>query len=181
MSQRIVVAKICATKGLKGQVKVISYTESPRDVLYYPLQTRSGQELKLELPLLDEGKTLSKSSSGQRAIIIKFQGYNTSEDVSALVGTELYTTRDALPVVPSGSWYVSDLIGCAVTDTCGGAVGKVAAAHNFGAGDILEITLSAEGAKAGKTIMLPFAEETIKEVDLQENALIVTEDYKFYL
>ncbi|MGL5008627.1 MAG: ribosome maturation factor RimM, partial [Paracoccaceae bacterium] len=77
--------------------------------------------------------------------------------------------RARLPSLPDDEFYYSDLIGLAVHDTGGVAMGRVIAVHNHGAGDLLEV--QPEGPKAA--ILLPFTKAIVPTVDLNARRVIV--------
>ena len=76
-----------------------------------------------------------------------------------LRGTVLTVPRDALPPLGEGEYYHADLIGLAVVDTDGAAVGTVIAVENFGAGDIIEIEKSDR-----RTFMVPLTPAAVPEI-----------------
>jgi 16S rRNA processing protein RimM len=87
----------------------------------------------------------------------------------ALRGTQLYVARAKLPNLPDDEFYHADLIGLAVQDTGGAAMGRITAVHNHGAGDLLEV--QPEGPAAA--ILLPFTRAIVPTVDLKARRVIV--------
>ena len=73
------------------------------------------------------------------AFAARLTGVATREEAEALKGTRLYAPRDRLPPLGDDEYYHADLIGLAVVDTGGAALGTVRAVLDHGAGDILEI------------------------------------------
>ncbi|MCL1892287.1 MAG: ribosome maturation factor RimM [Alphaproteobacteria bacterium] len=134
-TNKILVGKIVGAQGLRGEVRVHTYTENPLDF-------RDLRFADYDLKLV---RTLPNSS----IIIMKIDGVNDRNAAEALRGTELFIDRAALPVLPDGEFYYADLIGMMVGDN------KVVAVHNFGAGDILELAngemMSFDGAKVDLT------------------------------
>jgi 16S rRNA processing protein RimM len=89
--------------------------------------------------------------------------------VQALTGIELYVPRDRLPSLDDdGTYYHHDLIGLAAQTKDGAPLGTVRALHNFGAGDVIEI-----GMDGGDTMMLPFTDEVVPEVDLDAGRVVI--------
>jgi len=116
---KILVGKIVGAQGLRGEVRVHTYTESPSDF----------RDLKFANIDLKFVRALPNSP----IIITRVNGVNDRNAAEALRGKELFIDRDALPALPDGEFYYADLIGMKVGDN------KVVDIHNFGAGDILEL------------------------------------------
>ena len=90
-----------------------------------------------------------------------------------LRGTELYVDRDALPVPEAEEYYHADLIGLAAETREGGCFGTVKAVHNFGAGDLLEVTRDDGGID-----MLPFTRAVVPVIDFDGHRLVVEPPYE---
>jgi len=121
-------AQIGAPQGIKGEVRVKSFTGDPLALGDYgALHSLDGRRFKIKR--LRPHKTV---------VVVKFEGTNTREEAEALNRTELYLERSRLPQVEDDNeFYVSDLIGLAVVDEAGTIVGKIIAAPDFGAGSNL--------------------------------------------
>ena len=131
----MLVGEIGAPQGLKGEVRLRSYTQEPQAIADYgPLQDETGAR-KLEIETV---------RGTPKALVARFKGVATRDAAAALTGTKLYVLRSRLPAREADEWYYTDLIGLAVVDEKGAPFGTVAAIHNFGAGDIVEIR-STEG------------------------------------
>ncbi|MEJ2377061.1 MAG: ribosome maturation factor RimM, partial [Pseudolabrys sp.] len=84
--------------------------------------------------------------------------------------TDLFVPRARLPAIEEeDTFYHADLIGLAAVTAEGESVGTVSAVHNFGAGDIVEIAPTA----GGQTLMLPFTQDAVPEVDLKAKRIVV--------
>jgi 16S rRNA processing protein RimM len=86
-----------------------------------------------------------------------------------LRGTQLYIDRDQLPDTDDGEYYIEDLIGLKVVDGQGTDIGEVIAVDNFGASDLLDI----KPTTGGSSFYLPYTEETVLEVDIEDGLLKV--------
>ncbi|MDR1071719.1 MAG: ribosome maturation factor RimM [Rickettsiales bacterium] len=115
---KILVGEIAAAQGMKGEVRVHTFTENPADLADFP-------DLKLRFV----------RAAGPNVGIYKMDGVENRTDAESLRGTELYVNRAALPKLKAGEHYVADLIGMKIA----GSEARVAYVHNFGAGDILEL------------------------------------------
>lgn len=126
---KILVGKIVAPQGLRGDVRVQTYTENPMDF----------QKLKAESEKFksNEFHVIRRLNPTSDVIIAKIDGVDDRTAVENLRGTELFIERDALPDLAAGEYYHADLIGMEIIRD-GAPIGRVAAIQNFGAGDILE-------------------------------------------
>jgi 16S rRNA processing protein RimM len=159
-SDRICVGAIAGAFGVAGEVRLKSYCAEPTAIADYgPLYTQDGaRSFKI---------TLTRPVAG--GLGARLTGIATKEQADALKGTQLYADRTRLPHLPDDEFYHADLIGLAVQDTGGAALGTVQAVHNHGAGDILEI--SAPGRKSA--LMVPFTLAAVPTVDLTSGKIIV--------
>src|SRR5690606_34776785 len=88
----------------------------------------------------------------------------------ALRNIDLFVPRDRLPEIDEDdTFYYADLVGLEAVTPDGTALGRVSAIHNFGAGDIVEITPAAGGAP----LLLSFTEATVPEVDIAARRIVV--------
>ncbi|MGH6864844.1 MAG: ribosome maturation factor RimM [Methyloceanibacter sp.] len=162
----MLLGEIGAAQGLKGEVRLRSYTGLPADIgAYGPLDDESG------------GRAIEIESVRvtPKALIARIKGVTSREAAEALNGTKLYLAHSRLPARKVEEWYVADLIGLSVVNAQGAAMGTVVTVHNFGAGDIIEIApLSGE-----PSLMVPFTEETVPEVDLDAGRLVLVPPVEF--
>jgi 16S rRNA processing protein RimM len=101
-------------------------------------------------------------------ILARAEGISDRTAAEALRGTELFVPREALPDLGPDEFYHADLEGLDVLRPDGVRLGVVHALANFGAGDILEVM-----ADDGRTVPLPFDQETVRTVDLAAGRLVV--------
>jgi len=159
MPALVCVARIGAAHGVRGAVKLWTFTEDPFAVQTYgPLQTKDGQR-RFEVAQAREGKG---------HLVATFKGVTTRDEAERLNGLELYVARDQLPETDEGEYYHTDLIGLAAVTTAGEPLGRVVAIHNFGAGDIIEIA-----PPKGTTMLLPFSNAVVPEVDLAGGRVVI--------
>jgi 16S rRNA processing protein RimM len=150
---------IVGVKGLRGEVRVKSFTEEPGDVAAYGALTAS------------DGRTITMSVVNVLAdvVIAKVDGVTDRSGADALRGLELFVDRAVLPETEGDTYYHADLIGLVVETTEGERVGKVSAFHNFGGGDVMEVM--AEGRS--DTGFLPFTAEVIAVVDVAGGKVVI--------
>lgn len=159
---RILVGVIGAPHGIRGEVRVKSYTAVPTAIGdYRPL-------------LADRGRALLKMTSVRAVkedmVVARFEGVTTREAATALTNMRLYVDRDALPGVDDDEFYHADLIGLVAATAEGSPVGRVAAVLNFGAGDMLEIEVAGRDS-----LLVPFTRAFVPAVDLASRRIVVAE------
>lgn len=156
---RICVGAISGSFGVAGEVRLKSFCSDPEAIASYgPLYTEDGAR----------SFTVKLTRAVAGGLGARLPGVTTKEQADALKGTSLYVDRGKLPSLPDDEYYHADLIGLEARDTGGALLGKVAAVHNHGAGDLLEIS----GA-AGASILLPFTLAAVPTVDLAARRIVV--------
>jgi 16S rRNA processing protein RimM len=159
MAERICVAKIGAAHGVRGEVRLWTFTEDPLAVTRYgPLSTKDGTR-QFEV---------TKAREARDHLVATLKGIDDRTAAEKLNGVELYIARDQLPATDDDEYYHSDLIGLAAETTAGEPLGRVIAMHNFGAGDIIEIA-----PPAGSTLLLPFSNAVVPTVDVKGGRVII--------
>jgi len=155
----ICVARIGAAHGVRGAVKLWTFTEDPFAVKDYgPLMTKDGAR-QFEVTHVREAKD---------HLVATLKGIATRDDAERLNGVELYIARENLPETDEDEYYHADLIGLAAVNAADQPLGRVIAIHNFGAGDIIEIA-PAKGA----TMLLPFTNAVVPTVDLAGGRVVI--------
>jgi 16S rRNA processing protein RimM len=156
---QVCVARIGAAHGVRGAVKLWTFTEDPFAVKAYgPLSTKDGTR----------HFELASAREARDHLVATFKGVTTREEAERLNGVELYVPREKLPAADDGEYYHADLIGLAAVTTAGAALGRVIAIHNFGAGDIIEIA-----PPQGATLLLPFSNAVVPSVDLAGGRVVI--------
>ena len=159
MAAHICIARIGAAHGVRGAVKLWTFTEDPLAVKAYgPLLTKDGAR-SFEVATAREAKG---------HLVATLKGIATREDAERLNGLELYVAREKLPATEQDEYYHADLIGLAAVNAASEPIGRVTAIHNFGAGDIIEIA-PADGA----TMLLPFTNAVVPSVDLAAGRVVI--------
>jgi len=160
-SPRIRVARIGAAHGVRGEVKLWSFTEDPMAVAdYAPLETADGTRT-FEFESLRPAKD---------HLVARLKGVADRDAAELLRNIDLYVPRDRMPPIDEDdTYYFADLVGLAAVNPDGTAFGTVLAVHNFGAGDLIEIQPSA----GGNTVLLPFNQAVVPEVDLTAKRIVV--------
>jgi 16S rRNA processing protein RimM len=155
--ERVLLGEIGAAQGLKGEVRLRSFTEEEAAITAYgPLEDETGLVIEIEA-----------LRATPKALIARIKGVTTRERAEALTGTKLYVPRSRLPEREEEEWYHAELIGLAALDRDGATIGTVVAIQNFGAGDLLELA----PANGGPTVLIPFTRETVPEIDVEGERL----------
>jgi 16S rRNA processing protein RimM len=156
---------ITGAHGVKGEVRVESFTETARDVVAYgPLTDLAGARA-FELKIRGEAR-------GQ--LIARIPGVDDRNAAEALKGQHLYVPRAALPALGAGEFYRGDLVGLACVLADGTSYGTVKAVHNFGAGGMIEIErLGEKGLPGVPSVLFPFTRSSVPEIDLERGRLTV--------
>ena len=160
--RRVLLGTIVAPHGVRGLVKVRSFTDDPSDIVSYgPLQDTQGRAV---------GLTLRGPIKG--GLLAAVAGVEDRDAAEAMRGVKLYVPREALPATDDEEeYYYADLIGLRVETADGAALGRVKAVHDFGAGDVLEVVFEAGGSE-----LLPFTRDMVPVVDLAGGRLVVAGD-----
>jgi 16S rRNA processing protein RimM len=155
---RVLVGAIAAAHGVRGLVRVKSFTADPKSVA-------SLGELSDERGL--RHFRLTRQGQAKDGVIARIDGIDDRDAAEALKGTRLFVDREALPALAEeDEFYQTDLVGLRVEACDGKTLGRVKAVLNFGAGDLLEI----EGE--GVSLMLPFTRQVVPLVDLPGGRLV---------
>jgi 16S rRNA processing protein RimM len=159
MAANICIARIGAAHGVRGAVKLWTFTEDPFAVKAYgPLLTKDGAR-SFEV-------ATAREANGH--LVATLKGVATREDAERLNGIELYIAREKLPATDENEYYHADLIGLAAVNAADEPLGRVLAIHNFGAGDIIEIA-----PPGGSTMLLPFTNAVVPTVDLANGRVVI--------
>jgi 16S rRNA processing protein RimM len=156
----ILVAVVGGAFGVRGEVRITTYTEDPAALAgYRDLLREDGSP----------GLTVVSARPAKAGVVARIKDVTTPEQADALRGLKLYIPRERLPGPDDeDEFYLADLVGLAVESPTGEALGKVRDVHNFGAGDLLEIA----PAGGGPTWWLPFTREAVPEVRIAEGRLV---------
>jgi 16S rRNA processing protein RimM len=161
VTDRICVAQIGAAHGLRGEVRLRSFTEDPAAVTGYgPLESEDGTR-RFEIEALRPAKD---------HFVARLAGVADRDAAEKLTNLKLYVPRDRLPPAPDdGTFYHADLVGLAAVTRDGAALGTVTAILNFGAGDLVEI----KPVGGGEPLMVPFTDTTVPEIDVAAGRMVV--------
>jgi 16S rRNA processing protein RimM len=155
----ILVGRVAGAFGIKGEVRITSFTADPMALVDYKTLLREDGSTAL---------TLLTGRVAKGGVVVRTKEIETREQAEAARGLRLYIPRDQLPATEDeDEFYVADLVGLDVVSVEGEALGRVKSVHDFGAGDLLEI----EPAQ-GPSWWLPFTREAVPEVSISERRVV---------
>ena len=152
---RVLLGVVAAPHGVRGLVRIKSYTEDPMAVAAYgPLSDETGKR----------AYRVEALSAARGAVLARIEGVADRTAAEALRGLRLYVERERLPGTGEREWYEADLIGLGAVGRDGRDWGKVIAFHDFGAGSVMEVSGG---------VMLPFTDEAVPEIDIAGGKVVV--------
>ena len=160
--QKILVGKISNPHGIKGWVKIISFTDPIENILSYKKWIISDKETEKTYHL-EESRVQGKK------IVIKLENVNDRNDADLLKNSVIHVNRSDLPELDENSYYWEDLVDFNVIDIKGNPVGKVDSLFRTGSNDVLVII-----DETKERLLVPFIiEEVIKYVDLAKELISI--------
>jgi 16S rRNA processing protein RimM len=158
--ERICVARIGAAHGIKGEVRLWSFTADPAAVADYgPLESEDGTQ-RFEIEAMRPAKD---------HLVARLSGVRDRDAAERLVNTRLYVARERLPAPEPEEFYHADLIGLRAESRDGAALATIVGIHDFGAGDLLELRPLAGGG----TVLMPFNAQTVPVVDIAGGRIVI--------
>ena len=161
MTDRICVAQIGAAHGIRGEVRLRSFTQDPMAVTSYgPLESEDGARRF----------TIEALRPAKDHFVARLAGVPDRDAAEKLTNIKLYVSRDRLPPIEDDeTYYHADLVGLSAVTLDGVELGKVTAILNFGAGDLVEI----KPGGGGEPLMVPFTDAAVPKIDMAERRMIV--------
>jgi 16S rRNA processing protein RimM len=154
----ILMAVIGAAHGIKGELRVKTFTGEPMALADYgPLYDKDGR--RFDIVDLRPAKGV---------VVVRFKQVADRSAAEALTGTALHVDRSVLAETEEGEFYHADLIGLSVQDETGQTLGSVSAIHDFGGGDIMEVELP-----GGRTVLVPFTRAAVPRVDIDARVVAI--------
>jgi 16S rRNA processing protein RimM len=158
-SARLCLGVVTGVHGIKGWVRVKSFTADPEAIgSYGPLQDESGTR----------HFTLEVMGAGKGVLLVRIAGVDDRNAAERLKGVRLYVSRAALPAPEDDEFYEADLIGLTASREDGSVFGTVRGVNDFGAGVSLEIE-----EPSGKTVVVPFTNAVVPVIDVANRRLVV--------
>jgi 16S rRNA processing protein RimM len=158
-SGHVLVGVIVGAHGIKGEVKLKSFTSDPSSIgRYGPLQNKTGETFEI-----------TKLKPAKDGFIATLKGVTDRNQSEQLRGLELFVARENLPKLKASETYAHDLLGADVVLEDGSLLGKLIAMPNYGAGDLLEVELSGNA----ETVLIPFTNAFVPQTDFTSGKITV--------
>ena len=153
------VGVITGAQGIRGAVRVKSFTADPLDIdAYGPVSDEAGTRA-FELKAIGQSKGV---------VVATLKGVSDRNAAEALKGLRLFVDRDRLPPAEDEEYYHADLLGLAAELIGGEPLGRITAVYDFGAGDAIEVTKD-----DGAVVMVPFTKAAVPTVDLKAGKVVI--------
>ncbi|WP_392551880.1 ribosome maturation factor RimM [Orbus wheelerorum] len=169
----IIVGKLGSSYGIRGWLRVFSFTEQPNSLFdykpWYILKAGEWQEVVVE-----------SFKPHNQDIVVKIKGIDDRDDANTLTNFEIYVDATKLPSLNDGDFYWKDLIGCKVVTVNGYDLGQVTDLMETGSNDVLVVKANLKDAFGAKERLIPFVEDQfIKQVDLSAKQITIDWDPAF--
>lgn len=165
-SEWVVLGEVGRVHGLKGWLKLISFTSPIENILDYSRFQASvgGRSQELEL---DEHRRLNK------ALLVHFKGYDDPETARLLTGTELTIANEKLPQLERGEFYWHQLEGLKVVNQIDQVFGRVSHLLETGANDVLVVKADSESIDDRERLIPYLLDSVVIEIDLEKQTIRV--------
>jgi 16S rRNA processing protein RimM len=182
--------KVVGVWGVKGWIKLHSFTRNRADIAQYKtwwlqaanLKRRAGETAKAAETQFIPVKVVSCREQG-KGVVAQLEGVNDPDQAIALNGHSIWVKQDDLPALPTGQFYWQQLIGLRVSNTMSLELGIVESVLETGANDVLVIkaaqgSQTAEGAQVAQApeILVPYVDDIVVEIDVEQGTMIVDWD-----
>ncbi len=159
VKNRIVIGKTGAPHGVKGEFKVIPMTD-------FPDRFQGMQHCYIG----DRFVKITGVRYQKNHVLMTIEGVETREAAAAMVGTLIFVERsEAVPLAP-GEYYVADILGLAVEETDGTALGTVTDVIRTGSNDVYVVSLP--GRK--EDVLVPALKAVVKEISIADGRMVVS-------
>ena len=158
MDNQIVIGKIVAPHGVRGDIRILPLTDKPE------------QFLDLDYLLLPDGRKLTVKAARfhKRMVLVTTAEIKSMNESELLRGMEVSIYAEDLPELEEGRFYVADLIGLPVYDEHGEQIGTFKDALSTGSNDVYVIAVPGQ-----KDYLLPALKKYVKEINLAEKRIVV--------
>ena len=170
---KICVGQFAGAHGVRGLVRLRSFTEDPESIFTYaPLTGEQGRVFNVIRKSAAQSRLREAQSSRAQnkndQYVVAVEGIANKEEADALRGDRLYIAREILPPTREGEYYDAELIGLRVTGKDGKDYGKILDMHDHGAGAFIEI-----GTSRKDSFMLPFKDAFVPEIDIKAGRVMI--------
>jgi len=160
--KNVFVGKVSSPHGIKGWVKIISYTDPIENILSY-------KEWFITNKGANKTFSIEDSRIQGKKIIVKLDGIENRDSAEDLKNKEILVSRIELPKLEKNTFYWNDLLDLTVMDQKGKQIGKVDSLFETGSNDVLVIVNENK-----ERFLVPFImEEVIRKVDLAKEFISI--------
>ena len=173
-SHRVVIGRFTGVYGIKGWLKVHSFTEPRENILGYKA-CEIGRDGQWKALAIDDGRVHGKG------LVVHLRGVDDRDIAASYVGAEIAVSTAEMPKLPQGEYYWHQLEGLKVfTDFSGEKqlLGKVDHLLETGANDVL-VVQACEGSIDQQERLLPYVKQFVREVNLDAGDMLVDWDPDF--
>ena len=156
--KKIYLGKITGAHGIKGWLKIQSFSSPPENILNYPqwIINNQGEE---DFYSIEQGRKQNNK------IVVKLEKIDDRNTAESLINSKIQILRSDLPKLSNENYYWSDLVGLSVLNSEEKVIGKIESLIETGANDVMVIN-----ALKDERILVPFVmHEIIKEVNVELN------------
>lgn len=158
MDKEIVIGKIVAPHGVRGDIRIMPLTDRPE------------QFLNLSYLLLEDGRQLTVKAARfhKRMVLVSTKEITTMNDAELLRDKKILIRAEDLPPLEEGRFYVADLIGLPVFDEEGTQLGTFKDSITTGSNDVYIVAVP-----GSKDLLIPALKIYVREINLQEKRIVV--------
>ncbi len=158
MDKEIVIGKIVAPHGVRGDIRIMPLTDRPE------------QFLNLSYLLLEDGRQLTVKAARfhKRMVLVSTKEITTMNDAELLRDKKILIRAEDLPPLEEGRFYVADLIGLPVFDEEGKQLGTFKDSITTGSNDVYIVAVP-----GSKDLLIPALKIYVREINLQEKRIVV--------
>lgn len=155
------IGKIVSTRGLKGEVKIYSYTDNIdrfKELNFVYLDKKEDEILEIQ----------KMSPVSTNMVVLKFVGYDSIESVQKLINKSIYVDRENTYELDEDEILISDMIGMIVETVDGKIIGKLSDVLQYSANDVYVVK-----SEDSKEYLIPAVYEIVPEINEEENKIII--------
>ena len=156
--KRIVVGKAGAPHGVKGELKIIPMTD-------FPERFEGMKHCYIGNRFINVAGVRYQKNH----VLMTFEGIDTQEAAAALTGAFLSVDRSEAVPLNEGEYYMSDIVGLAVSDTDGNALGTVTDVIRTGSNDVYVVSLPGRR----EDVLVPALRKVVREISIEEGKMVV--------
>ncbi|MBA6223353.1 ribosome maturation factor RimM [Colwellia sp. MB02u-18] len=173
MGKDVTLGKVGAVYGIKGWLKIHSFTDDQEAILdYFPWSLKLGDKIQ-SVDITD----WRKHNNG---LVVKVAGIDDRDVAQKLVGSEIFVSEEALSDLPEGEFYWRDLIGMAVVTDKGYDLGRVSDIMETGANDVLVVKANLKDGFGKKERLIPYLmDQVILSISAEDKQICVDWDPGF--